>query len=191
MKSSRIILLIGLFFIAAATITFARSILERKVYYVNAVTGKSGEAKFWVVYLGNFDVTLTRKYPGEEPQKVSGSMNFSLLSSGYIEGNGYSAKGKLESLPSMNLKNDKGIKQISPDSIDCIYESGNKVRTTSGEIGEFIIDLEGTPLTAKRFLMREYKMVTSYGEQVLKEGSDEIRISAIAYTKEGLARIPK
>lgn len=191
MKSSRIVVLIGLFFIAIATLSFGRSILERKSFYINAVNGKSGEAKFWVVYLGNHDVTLTRKYPGEEPQKVKGSMNLSLLSSGYIEGNGFSAKGKLECLPTMKIKNEKGVTQISIDSIDCIYEYGQKVRTTAGDVGEFVIDCEGLQITANRFLMREYKMTDYYGEQILKEGSEEIRLSAIAFSKESLARIPK
>ena len=191
MKSSRIVVIIGLFFVAAATVAFGRSILERKVHYINAVTGKSGMAKYWVVYLGNHDVTLTRKYPGEEPQQVSGSMNLSLLSSGYIEGNGYSAKGKLECLPTMKIKNEKGERQITIDSIDCIYDNGRKIRSTSGDIGDFIIDCEGLQIVANRFLMREYKMTDYYGEQILKEGSEEIRVSAIAFTKEGLARVPK
>jgi len=191
MKSSRIVLIIGLFLIAAASISFGRSILERKVFYVNTVTGKSGLAKFWVVFLGNHEVTLTRKYPGEEPQKVSGSMNLQLLSSGYVEGNGYSVKGKLECLPVMKMKNDKGITQISIDSIDCIYDFGGKVRTVKGETGEFIVDCEGQMITPTKFLMREYKMTNYYGEEILKEGSDEIKVSAIAFTKEGLARIPK
>jgi hypothetical protein len=191
MKSSRILLCVSLFLFAAATVTFGRSILERKVFYVNTVTGKSGMAKFWVVYLGNHEVTLTRKYPGEEPQKVTGSMNLQLLSSGYVEGNGYSAKGKLECLPVMKMKNDKGTTQISIDSIDCIYDFGGKVRTVKGETGEFIIDCEGLLITPTKFLMREYKMTNYYGEEILKEGSDEIKVSAIAFTKEGLAGIPK
>jgi hypothetical protein len=191
MKSSRILLGISLFLFAAATVSFGRSILERKVFYVNTVTGKSGLAKFWVVFLGTHEVTLTRKYPGEEPQKVSGNMNLQLLSSGYIEGNGYSTKGKLECLPVMKMKNDKGITQISIDSIDCIYDFGGKVRTLKGETGEFIVDCEGQMITPTKFLMREYKMTNYYGEEILKEGSDEIKVSAIAFTKEGLARIPK
>ena len=191
MKPSRIVLLIGLFLIAAATVTLGRSILERKVYYVNTITGKSGMAKFWVVYLGNHEVTLTRKYPGEEPQKVTGSMNLQLLSSGYVEGNGYSAKGKLECLPLMKMKNDKGITQISIDSIDCIYDFGSKVRTLAGEIGEFIVDCEGQMITPNKFLMRQYKMTNYYGEEILKEGSDEIKVSGISFSKAGLARIPK
>jgi hypothetical protein len=191
MNVSRIVILVGLFFIAATTISIGRSILERKMYYINAQTGKSGQAKFWVIYLGNHEVTLNRKYPGEEVQPVTGSMNFQLLSSGYIEGNGYSAKGKLSCLPTMHLKNESGIKKISIDTIDCLYEHGKKVHTKSGEVGDFIIDVEGQPIVANRFIMREYKLTNYYGEEILKEGSEETRVSAIAFSKEGLARIPK
>jgi hypothetical protein len=191
MKPSRTILCVVLFLFTAATITLGRSILERRVYYINATTNKSGEAKFWVIFLGNHEITLTRKYPGEEPQKVTGSMNLQLLSSGYVEGNGYSVKGKLECLPTMKMKNDKGITQIFIDSIDCIYDFGSKVRTVKGETGDFIVDCEGQQITPTKFLMREYKMTNYYGEEILKEGSDEIKLSAISFRKEGLARIPK
>ncbi|MBN2037784.1 MAG: hypothetical protein JW768_13670 [Chitinispirillaceae bacterium] len=191
MKVSRIVMLVSLFFFAVTTISLGRSILERKMFYINAQSGKSGQAKFWVIYLGNHEVTLNRKYPGEEIQPVTGSMNFQLLSSGYIEGNGYSVKGKLSCHPTMRLKNEQGTKKIAIDSIDCIYEHGRKVRLSSGEIGDFIIDVEGLPVVANRFIMREYKLTNYYGEEILKEGSEETRISAISFSKEGLARIPK
>ena len=70
MKLSRMLLCIGLFLIAASSVTLGRSILERKVFYLTAAPEKSGQAKYWVVFLGNHEITLTRKYPGEEPQKA-------------------------------------------------------------------------------------------------------------------------
>jgi hypothetical protein len=65
------------------------------------------------------------------------------------------------------------------------------VRTVKGETGDFIVDCEGQQITPTKFLMREYKMTNYYGEEILKEGSDEIKLSAISFRKEGLARIPK
>jgi hypothetical protein len=162
--------------------------LERKVQYQNAATGKIGEAKYWFVYLGSRDCTLNRKYFCEEIQPVTGGMNFSLLSSGYIEGNGYSAKGKLESLPGMKIRNEQGERLITLDSIECIYEYGEKVLMTGGERGDFVIDIEGTPMTARKFELTEYKLVEVDGEKTLKPAGDAVKLSAIAFVKGGLQR---
>ena len=185
MKASRIVILAGLFFAAAASLSFGRSMLERKMFYLSAAN-KTGVATFWAVYLGNHDCSLIRKFPGEDPQPVAGSVNLSLMSSGYIEGNGYSARGHLDCLPTMKIKNDKGEHSVPLDSIDCIYDYGQKLRTIDGETGDFIIDVEGTAKTANRFILREYKLVDSYGEKVLKPGSDETTLSAIAFSKTGI-----
>jgi hypothetical protein len=188
MKASRVVLLFVLITTAFASLCFGRSILNRKMFYLNSVTNKVAEAKYWFVYLGQLDCTLDRKYPGEDMQKVTGSMNLSLLSSGYIEGSGYSAKGKIDCMPGMKIKNDKGERFITIDSIDCIFEFGQKVRTISGDVGDFIIDVEGQPKTAIRFLLTEYRMVTTDGEGELKKIADDVPLSAIAFSKEGITR---
>lgn len=148
-------------------------------------------AKFWVIYLGNFDCKLNRKFPGEPEQKIDASMNLQYLSSGYIEGNGYSAKGKVDCLPTMWISNEKGERMISSDSIDFIYDYGRKVQMIDGENGTFIINVEGDKRESKKFLMREYKMQMYFGEEILKEGSEETPLAAFAYSKEGLARAQK
>jgi hypothetical protein len=180
----------GIFCIAAASLISARSILERKMLYLSA-NNKTGETTYWFVFLGQHDCTLNRKYPGEGTVQVSGAMNLSLLSSGYIEGNGYSPKGKIDCLPTILLKNDKGEHPITLDSIDCIYEYGQKVRMANGETGDFIIDVEGQPKSAKRFVLTTYKMVEIDGEKELKPNGGETPLFGIAFSKEGLDRIKK
>ncbi|NLD99199.1 MAG: hypothetical protein GX640_04940 [Fibrobacter sp.] len=170
--------------------SFARNILEKKMFYLTN-NNKQGQAIYWVIYLGNFDLKLNRKFPGEPEQQIDASVNFNYLSSGYIEGNGYSAKGKIDCLPTMEIKNESGERQIKSDSIDFIYDYGSKVQLINGEKGEFIINVEGDRQTAKKFLMREYKQQVLYGEKILKEGSEETYVAAIAFTKEGLARAVK
>ena len=166
---------------------FARNILEKKMYYLSNES-KSGEARFWVVYLGNFDCKINRKFPGEPEQSIDASMNIQYLSSGYLEGNGYSAKGKVDCLPTMLLTNENGEKSFNADSIDYVYDYGRKVRLITGEEGSFIINVEGVKKESKKFLMREYKLTKLYGEEILKEGSTETPLAAFAYSKEGLAR---
>jgi len=169
---------------------FARNILEKKMFYINNAN-KQGQALYWVIYLGNYDCKLSRKFPGEPEQKIDASVNFNYLSSGYIEGNGYSSKGKIESLPTMEISSANGQRQITSDSIDFIYDYGQKVQLLNGEIGDLLINIEGDKQPAKKFLMREYKQQVLYGEKILKEGSEETYISAISFTKEGIARAQK
>lgn len=170
--------------------SFARNILEKKMFYLSSAN-KQGQALYWVVYLGNFDCKLSRKFPGEPMQQLDASMNLQYISSGYIEGNGYSAKGKVDCLPLMYINSGNGEKLISSDSIDFIYDYGQKVQLLSGESGELIIDVEGDKKLAKKFLMREYKLTDYFGEKILKEGSEETPLAAFSYTKEGLARAVK
>ncbi len=174
----------------SVTACFARNILQKKMFYLSS-DNKQGQALYWVVYLGNFDCKLTRKFPGEPAQPIDASMNFQYISSGYVEGNGYSAKGKVDCLPTMVINNNNGERQITSDSIDFIYDYGQKVQLLNGETGELIINAEGDKKLAKRFLMREYKLTMYYGEEILKEGSTETPLAAFAYSKEGLARAVK
>lgn len=160
------------------------------MYYLTN-TNQKGQARFWAIYLGNHDCKIKRKYPGEPEAMIDASINLQYLSSGYIEGNGYSAKGKINCLPTMKLKNDNGEKTITSDSIDFFYDFGKRVQLLSGENGDLIIDVEGDEKVANRFLMREYKLTKYFGEEILKEGSEETPLRALSFSKEGLARAQK
>ena len=169
---------------------YARSILEKKMYYLNN-TGKPGEARFWTIFMGNHDCKLMRKSPGQPEKEIVASMNLQLLSSGYVEGNGYGVSGKVQSLPTMEMKTPEGDRKISIDSIECIFDFGAKVMLKTGEVGDFIINVEGDRKMAKKFLMREFKLTNYFGEEILKEGAEEMPLSAIAFSKEGLAKAKK
>ncbi len=173
-----------------ASFVFARSIIEKKMYYVD-VNKKVVETKFWAIFLGTHDCTIKRTFPGEGEVTFDASINFQLLSSGYIEGNGYSAKGKVQSLPGMLMINDAGEHKVELDSIDYIYDWGTKVVLKNGQRGEFFINAEGTPKMAKKFLLREFKLVDYFGEKILKEGAEDVQIIAFSFTKEGAMRAAK
>ncbi len=165
----------------------ARSILERKLYYIDG-SGKTGEARFWSIYLGSHDCRIIRKTPGQQDKEIKATMNLQFLSSGYIEGNGYGPGGKVQSLPTMEIRDANGERKIDIDSIDFIYDYGSKIQLKSGARGDFIINVEGDKKIANRFLIREFKLTMYYGEEILKEGADETSLKAIAFSKEGLAR---
>jgi len=187
----RRVFLISLSILAITAVApFARSIMEKKISYITN-TGKTGEARFWAIYLGNFDCKLMRKSPGQPEKEIVASVNLQLLSSGYVEGNGFGVSGKVQSLPTMELRNETGERKINIDSIAFIYDYGSKVQLVTGEKGDFVINVEGDKKVAKKFLMREYKLTNYYGEEILKEGSEETPLSAIAFSKQALVEAKK
>jgi hypothetical protein len=189
MFSRKLILAVSILALAFSS-GFSRNILEKKMFYVNNVN-KTGQAKFWVIYLGGFDVNLTRKISGEGDVPVQATVNLQLISSGYVEGNGYGTKGKVECLPTLLFVNNGEERRIVLDSINYIYDFGRKVQLMTGETGDLVLDIEGNKVSAKKFIMREYKLTNYYGEEILKEGSQESAIVAIALTQDGIVKAQK
>ncbi len=178
------------FLLLSASSGFARNILEKR-FSISTTREKLDKHVSVVVFLGNYDVKLTRKFPGEPEGLIDASVNYQLLSSGYIEGNGYSAKGKIDAKPAMLISNANGERKIDMDSIDYIYDFGSKVAMINGETGDFYMDIEGTKTATKKFLMREYKLTDYFGEEILKEGSTEIPLAVIVLSKDGINRAKK
>jgi hypothetical protein len=180
-----------LLFIALGGVSsYGRSILEKRIYYVDN-NGKAGEARFWSIFLGNHDCKIVRRQPGEAEKEIVASMNLQFLSSGYIEGNGFGETGKVQSLPTMEIAIGGNHERISIDSIDFIYDYGTRVQLIDGKKGDFIINVESDRKVARQFLMRQFSLTNYFGEEILKEGSQEIYLSVIAFSKEGLARARK
>jgi len=170
-----------------------RGFLERKAWFVDG-NGKVNEMLYWRIFLGEYEIKLKRNIDGEGQINVNANMNFDFLSSGYIEGNGYSAKGKMQSLPGMRIRTGGGEGvEIKIDKIDYIYDYGTKVVLKDGTRGDFMIGAEGGGLLEiKRFQLSEYRMVKgSFGEMELKEASDRMPIVALAFSKEAAAKAAK
>ncbi|MFP4013321.1 MAG: hypothetical protein ACLFVQ_04495 [Chitinispirillaceae bacterium] len=174
----------------AASLVFARSIIEKKIWYVG-LDKKVHQARFWTIHLGRHDIKLTREFPGEGQLEIDASLNFQLLSSGYIEGSGYSSRGKVSSLPGMLMKDGEGEYKIDLDSIDYVYDFGTKVVLKNGKRGDFFINAEGTPVPPKKLMMMEFKLTEYYGEEILKQGSDDRPIMAFSFTKKGAMQAAK
>lgn len=185
-----------LFMVVAAGVLFAqsnRSIIERKVWYTTDTNKKVGEARFWTIFLGNYDMKITRDFPGEGRITFDASINYQLLSSGYIEGNGAGSRGKLNGLlPAMLIKTEAGEATIQIADIDYIYDWGTKVALRDGRKGDFMMSAEGKPTEIKRFSLREFKEVDSFGEKILNSASEGDKpIVTLAFTKEASARAAK
>ncbi|MCL2688831.1 MAG: hypothetical protein FWE57_03150 [Chitinispirillia bacterium] len=176
---------------AAATALFAdRAIMERRVWYVD-LDKKISEAKFWTIFLGNYDKQLTRNFPGEGSITFPASINYQLVSSGYVEGNGAGSRGPVRKLlPAMLIKVGSAEPvTISIADIDYIYDWGTKVALKDGRKGDFMINAEGKPTEIKRFAIREFREIMSHGEKVLNSAAEhDTPIIAIGFSREAAMR---
>jgi hypothetical protein len=173
-----------------------RSILERKMWYVSEA-GKVGEALYWSIYLGDYDVKLTRNVPGKGQVTATAGMNFQFLSSGYIEGNGagpFGSESRVKSLPGMRIRVSGGQpEEIKLAEIDYIYDYCTKVVAKDGRRGDFMIGSEGGEnLEVKRFQVMEYKQVKGkFGELELQIVQDRAPIIGISFSREGAVKASK
>jgi hypothetical protein len=169
-----------------------RGMVQRKVWYVDS-DRKVYEAVYWRIYLGDYDVKLKRHIDGKGTINVTAGMNFQFFSAGYIEGNGHSAEGRMQSLPGMRIRTGGEAVEIKITDIDYIYDYGTKVAAKDGRKGDFLIGLTeadgGGVLEIKRFQFTEYKEFKgSFGEIELKETKDRQPIVALAFSKEAAAK---
>jgi len=165
----------------------AQSMTLKPVYFFAAGTNKIGQASYWSIYLGNPPCSLDRKYPGEPMRRIATGIDLHLLSNGYVSGQGYSDKGRIDCSPVMKIKIDSTLRDIIVDSIDCIYDGGRKVRTTAGVTGEFVIDIEGNRVSPDQFTMTELKLTGDSTDKQLKRNGDDITVDALAFSKDGIA----
>lgn len=168
-----------------------KGLLERKVWYRTG--GTNGEAQYWALYFGDFDVTLMRKFPGEDSLPVKAGMNFSLLSSGYIEGSGYCEKGKISAEARLAVKVGTEVRGVEIDSVEAIYDFGRRIRLSDGTDGDLVLDIEGTPIVPRKLLLRKYKFTQVDGERSLKEDdkATDLRLEIFGFTKDAITKVTK
>ncbi len=165
----------------------SRSLLEKTIYYVS--NGKIGTTKFWALHLGSHDVKLAKKFPGEGIVPLNAQINFSLLSSGYIEGKGYSSRGKIDASANLGIITDDTVKEIQLDSIDYVTQNGRMVKPINGERTTLIIHTENdNRKVIRELLLREFYYDKAYDELKFKE---DVKIQAFAFTKAGAQRALK
>jgi len=181
-------------FAAGAAFAQTKGMIESKAWYVDS-DKKVRDVAYWRIFLGDYDVKLKRNYPGEGQIEVDAGMNFQFFpagpNKGFIEGNGQSSKGRVQSLPGMRIVSGGGDgEEIKIDVVDYIYDYGTKVALKDGRKGSLMIGAEGGGLLEiKRFQLSEYvKMKGKFGEEELKEVKDRVPIIGISFTKEGATR---
>jgi hypothetical protein len=163
----------------------ARALLERTIYYLAG--GEVGKCKFWAIHMGSFNCKRFTYFSVDDGSPAEGNFNLSLLSSGYVEGNGYAETGRINCMGYLHIGNGTSVKKIVLDSIDYVYENGRKVRMLNGNSGNLLIDIEGTKASPRQLELRKYELVNMYDEEVLKD-TQEFPITAFAFSEEGITR---
>ena len=164
-----------------------RALLEKKIYYL--ADGKAGSADFWALHLGNHSAALKKYYPGEGEITVNSELNFSLLSSSYIEGVGYSSKGKIQAEAEFAVAEGDSTRELPHDSIVFVYNWGRMVKPVGSQTTKLILrDESGNAHTIKRMTLRKYVFNKEFGELNFDK---DIPVSAFSFTKEGIAKARK
>ena len=165
----------------------AKSLLEKPIYFVNSENGKIDSSKYWKLYLGTYQtVTLVRKFPGEDSLPVNVDLNLTVLSSGYIEGYGYTRKGRVDCMANFVVDTGAASAKLPVDSIEYVNAAGATVKPRGAKQCSFAIDVEGNKLPGiKRMLLTKYKLVVDYEERNLKPLGD-VTITAFAFSKAAL-----
>lgn len=159
----------------------SRSLLEKKVFYVAG--GKIGSASFWSLPIGRFDCKLNRYFPGEDTIQVDASINFALLSSGYIDGSGYGSKGKIGAMANFAVQDGDTLKKLELADIEYVYQNGATVKPKGKPACPLLVMCE-TP--KNQFTIRSMQiMLWRYDNtfKELKHDKDVGEISAFAFTQ--------
>jgi len=159
-----------------------QGLLEKEIFWVK--DNNLHTTKFWVLYLGDYEVTLNRKFLGEEERTVKATMNLHLYSSGYIKGTGYCEKGKLECLAALWV----GDTTISLDEIDMISNGGLRAKMKNGSDTALVLDIEGTKMPIKKMELTTYSFAKDqFAETNLQpdEGSTML-IESLAFSRQAI-----
>ncbi len=192
MRPIRLLLLLAasvLFFASAAG---AKSLLEKSIYWVNPQTGKMDSTKYWKIYIGKYPaITLVRKFPGEDSLPVNSDINLTVMSSGYIEGYGYTRKGRVDCMAVFVVDTGTGAIKLPVDSIEYMFAGGAKVKPRGIKVCDAAIDVEGNKVSGvKEMQLTKYKLVIDVDERNLKPMGD-FDIDFFSFSKTGLAAAQK
>jgi hypothetical protein len=178
-----------LFFASAAG---AKSLLEKSIYWVNPQTGKMDSTKYWKIYIGKYPaITLVRKFPGEDSLPVNSDINLTVMSSGYIEGYGYTRKGRVDCMAVFVVDTGTGAIKLPVDSIEYMFAGGAKVKPRGIKVCDAAIDVEGNKVSGvKEMQLTKYKLVIDVDERNLKPMGD-FDIDFFSFSKTGLAAAQK
>jgi hypothetical protein len=159
-----VILLLSLCLFAAGA--QGKTLLEKKLFFMNPETKKIDSVSYWKIYLGNYPLMLKEDAFDTIALPYQADANLTLFSSGYIDGSGYGKNGKISCIGNFATDSCGKIIRLNFDSIDYINKNGAFVRYSHQPTTAVFVDIENN-----RVLLRKKMMLTKY----LSSGSDELR----------------
>jgi hypothetical protein len=168
----------------------AKSMLEKKIYFLNQ-SGKADSSVYWKIFLGSYQATLERKFPGEDSMPVNTELNLTLLSSGYIEGYGYVKKGRVDCMGGFIADSAGAGQKIPVDSMEFMINNATLAKVKNRPLLTVYVDLEGNKITLSRPLtLTKYKLTIVDEDRNLKPAGD-VPVTFFAFSKAALLAAQK
>jgi hypothetical protein len=105
-----------------------RTLLEKKIFFMNPETKKIDSCSYWKIYLGTYSLSIKDNEFDTAAIPYLANVNLTLFSSGYIDGAGYGQNGKITCLGKFATDSSGTVTNLNFDSIDYINKSGSSVR---------------------------------------------------------------
>jgi hypothetical protein len=168
----------------------AKSMLEKKIFFLNQA-GKADSSVYWKIYLGSYQATFNRKFPGEDSMSVTTDFNLTLLSSGYIEGYGMVRKGRVDCMGGFASDSAGAIQKIAVDSMEYMISNATQAKIKNRPLINVFVELEGNKIIPNRPLtLTKYKLVVVEEDRNLKPVGD-VPVTFFAFSKKALLEAQK
>jgi len=165
-----------------------RVMTESKVHFT-MLDGRVQTADFWQLKLGRFEVDLVRSFPGQGNLPVNGNVNIMFMSGGYLEGNGFGNRGRINANAEFAVKRNGDFQMIRQEAIEYIFFGGSRVKLVEAEEEEdlfIFIESKENVYQAKDFSLSIF--VNNRATRELELRDDIEGITAIAFTAERARR---
>ena len=162
----------------------ARALLKKKIWFI--ADNKIDTTTYWSMHVGQYEMTIIKPFPGEGDVPIHGNFNFTFLSSMYIEGQGYTDRGKASEKGEYAIDNGGNMQVFELDSIDYVYGWGSKVKLLNGKDTDLLLKVQDNRLSPLGLMMGVWRYDKVYME--LKKFKDVEGVCAYSFTKEGAAR---
>ena len=166
-----------------------RTLLKKDMWFALS-DGTVVGAEYWALHMGSNSFEVRRSFPGEGVVDVSGSANFSLVSSGYIDGAGFaSGRGRVTVKADFAVKDGGEIRVVELDDIDYIYFGGSLIKRFGADAEEDLylrVERDSHLVQPRGLTLAVYAPEGPARE--LRHQADYERVIAVSFTRDGARR---